>query len=57
MQNRKMSIFCDAFGEPAISPHSHHNSLVQWTTRLLPVMRDLGSKPPVDTYVKPGFSC
>jgi hypothetical protein len=26
--------------------HSHHVSLVQWTTRLLPVTRDPGSKPP-----------
>jgi hypothetical protein len=34
--------FC---GEPAISLHSHYVSLVQWTTRLLPVTRDLGSKP------------
>ncbi len=32
-------------GEPAISPHSHHVSLVQWTTRLLPITRDLSSKP------------
>jgi hypothetical protein len=32
-------------GEPAISLHSHHVSLVQWTTRLLPVTRNLGSKP------------
>jgi hypothetical protein len=32
-------------GEPAISLHSHHVSLVQWTTRLLPVIRDLGSNP------------
>jgi hypothetical protein len=31
--------FC---GEPAISLHSHH---VQWTTRLLTVTRDPGSKP------------
>ncbi len=37
-----MSILC---GEPAISLHSHHVSLVQWTTRLLPVTRDPGSKP------------
>ncbi len=29
----------------AISLHSHHVSLVQWTTRLLPVTRDPGSKP------------
>ncbi len=32
-------------GEPAISLHSHHVSLVQWTTRLLPVIREPGSKP------------
>jgi hypothetical protein len=32
-------------GEPAISLDSHHVSLVQWTTRLLPVTRDPGSKP------------
>jgi hypothetical protein len=32
-------------GEPAISLHSHHVSLVQWTTCLLPVMRDPGSIP------------
>jgi hypothetical protein len=31
--------------EPAISLHSHHVSLVQRTTRLLPVIRDPGSKP------------
>ncbi len=31
--------------EPAISLHSHHVSLVQWTTHLLPVTRDPGSKP------------
>ncbi len=31
--------------EPAISLHSHHVSLVQWTTRLLPVTGDPGSKP------------
>ncbi len=30
-------------GEPAISLHSHHASLVQRTTRLLLVMRDPGS--------------
>ncbi len=34
-----------ACGEPEISLHSHHVSLVQWTTRLLPVTRDPGSKP------------
>ncbi len=27
-------------GEPAISLHSHHVSLVQWTTCLLPITRD-----------------
>ncbi len=32
-------------GEPAISLHSHHVSLVQWTSCLLPVMRHLGSIP------------
>ncbi len=32
-------------GETAISLQSHHVSLVQWTTRLLPVMRDPGSNP------------
>jgi hypothetical protein len=35
----------ESCGEPAISLHSHHVSLVQWTTRLLPVMRDPGSFP------------
>jgi hypothetical protein len=33
------------FAEPAISLHSHHVSLVQWTTCFLPVMRDPGSDP------------
>jgi hypothetical protein len=32
-------------GEPAISLQLPHVSLVQWTTRLLPVMRDRGSIP------------
>ncbi len=31
--------------EPAISLYSHHVSLVQWTTRLLPATRDPGSNP------------
>jgi hypothetical protein len=31
--------------ERAISLHLHHVLLVQWTTRLLPVMRDPGSIP------------
>jgi hypothetical protein len=29
-------------GEPAISQYSYKVPLVQWSTRLLPVMRDLG---------------
>ncbi len=32
-------------GEPAISLHSHHVSLLQWTTRLLPVTRDQVQNP------------
>jgi hypothetical protein len=32
-------------GEPAISLHSYTVSLAQWSTRLLPVMRDPGSIP------------
>ncbi len=32
-------------GEPAISLHSNTVPLVQWSTRLLPVMRDPGSIP------------
>jgi hypothetical protein len=44
-------------GEPAISLHSHHVSLVQWTNPLLSVTRNLGSNPLGGTYVKPGFSC
>ncbi len=32
-------------GDPAISPHSQYVSLVQWTNPLLPITRDLGSKP------------
>ncbi len=43
--------------DPAISLHSHHVSLVQWTTCLLPIIRDPGSNPLGDTWVKPGFSC
>jgi hypothetical protein len=44
-------------GEPAISLLSHHVSLGQWTTRLLPITRDLGSNPLGGTYMEPGFSC
>ncbi len=51
----------DAGGEPcresAISLHSHHVSLVQWTTHLLLVTRDPGSNPQGGIYVKPGLSC
>ncbi len=43
--------------ETAISLHSHHVSLVQWITHLLPVTRDPDSNPLGGTYVKPGFSC
>ncbi len=32
-------------GEPAISLHSYTVLLVQWSTHLLPVMRDPGSIP------------
>jgi hypothetical protein len=46
-----------ACGEPAISLHSNHVSLVQWTTCLLPVTRDPGSNPQGGAFVKPGFSC
>jgi hypothetical protein len=35
----------EACGEPAISLHSYHVSLVHGTTRLLPDMRDPGSIP------------
>jgi hypothetical protein len=38
-------IFIIICGDPAISLHSYHVSLVQWTTSLLPVTRDPGSKP------------
>jgi hypothetical protein len=43
--------------QPAISLHSYHLSLVQWTTCLLPVTRDSGSNPQGGTYVKLGFFC
>jgi hypothetical protein len=32
-------------GDPAISLHSYTVLLVHWSTRLLPIMRDLGSIP------------
>jgi hypothetical protein len=37
--------FGELCGEPAISMHSHTVPLVQWSTCLLPVMRDPGSIP------------
>jgi hypothetical protein len=43
--------------EPAASQNSHHVSLVQCTTCLLPIMSDLSSNPQGGTEVKPGFSC
>jgi hypothetical protein len=39
------NIRASACGEPAISHDSHHVSLVQWTTCLLPATRDTGSNP------------
>ncbi len=33
----------EPWGDPAISLHSHHVSLVQWSNPLLPVTRNLGS--------------
>jgi hypothetical protein len=36
---------CLYCGEPTISLHFHHVSLVQWTTCLLPITRDPGSNP------------
>jgi hypothetical protein len=55
----KEDVFCQYGGdkEPAISLHSHHVSLVQWITCLLPVIKDSSSNPLGGTYVKPGFSC
>ncbi len=45
MKQRLLSLEYSGCGEPAISLHSHHVSLVQWTTRLLPIMRGPGSIP------------
>ncbi len=42
-------------GEPAISLHSHHVSMVQWTTRLLPVLGYLGSNPLWGTLCETGI--
>ncbi len=41
----KTIFFIQVCGEPAISLHSHHVSLVRRTTHLLPITRDPGSKP------------
>jgi hypothetical protein len=35
-----LHLYISCYAEPAISLHSHHVSLVQWTTHLLPVMKD-----------------
>jgi hypothetical protein len=47
--NRKILIKTQAklgrYGEPAISLHSYTVPLVQWSSHLLPVMRDPGSIP------------
>jgi hypothetical protein len=40
-----VAYLCLYCADSAISLHSHHISLVQWTTRLLPIMRDPGSIP------------
>ncbi len=55
--NRMYELYTVDCGDPAISLNSHHVSLVQLTTRLLPVMRDPGSIPQGGIYVKPEFSC
>ncbi len=56
LHNHGVGYWGEPCGEPAISIHSHHVSLVQLTTHLLPVTRDLGSNPLGGTDVKPGFS-
>jgi hypothetical protein len=45
LHNHGVSCWGGALWNPANSLHSHHVSLVQWTTRLLPVTRGLGSNP------------
>ncbi len=45
LHNRHSRLLGEPCGEPEISLHSHTVSLVQWVTRLLPVMRDQGSIP------------
>jgi hypothetical protein len=45
LHNHGVGYWGEPCGEPAISIHSHLVSLVQLTTHLLPVTRDLGSNP------------
>jgi hypothetical protein len=40
-----MAIKLNQLWRASISLYSHHVSLVQWTTHLFPITRDLGSKP------------
>ncbi len=40
LHNHRVGCWGEPCGEPAISLHSHHVSLVQWTTCLIPVTRD-----------------
>ncbi len=51
LHNRQLAAEGESCGEPAISLHSYHVSLVQWTTCLLPVTRDSDSTPQRGTYV------
>jgi hypothetical protein len=44
-------------GEPAISLHSHHVSLVKWTTPFASCHEGPGFNPQGGTFVKLGFSC
>ncbi len=44
-KSRQEFALCRTCNLTAISLHSHHVSLVQWTTRLLPVTREPGSTP------------
>ncbi len=54
---KKLSEKSAECGEPAISLHCYTVPLVQWSTRLLPVIRDQGSIPRGGTNEKLGFSC
>ncbi len=57
LHNRRSWLLGGSPVESLQSLHSHHVSLVQWTTCLLPVTRNPGSNHQGGTYVKPGFSC